>query len=60
MVCAKARRGSKSCYIRAIRESRTEAGKEYKKHAFRTTKGTFWRAVASVFMETTDVFILPP
>ena len=46
--------------IRVLRESRAEARKARKRRAFRTPKDTFWRAFASVFMEKTDVFILPP
>ena len=46
--------------IRVLRESRAEARKARKRRAFRTPKDTFWRAFASVFMEKTDVFSLPP
>ena len=54
---AEARKARK---IRAFHESRAEARKARKRRAFRTPKDTFWRAIASVFTEKTDVFILPP
>jgi len=46
--------------IRGFSESRAEARKARKLRAFRTPKETFCRAVASVFMEKTNVFTLPP
>ena len=43
-----------------FQENRAEARKARKIRAFRTPKDTFWRASASLFIEKTDVFILPP